>query len=101
MTHAANWNYPTSIRFGAGRVAELPRLVAEAGMARPMLVTDPSLAQMPMLRDALAALQAQAPGAAVFSAIKPNPVGANVDAGVAVYRAGGHDGVVEIGRAHV
>ena len=34
-----NWNYPTSIRFGAGRIAELPDACRSLGMARPLLVT--------------------------------------------------------------
>ena len=33
----------------------------------------------------------------MFCDIKPNPVGANVDAGVDVFRSGGHDGVVAVG----
>ena len=36
-----NWNYPTSIRFGAGRVAELPAVLGELGIRRPLLITDP------------------------------------------------------------
>ena len=36
----ANWNYPTAIRFGAGRIAELPEACRAAGIARPLLVTD-------------------------------------------------------------
>jgi alcohol dehydrogenase len=34
---------------------------------------------------------------AIFSDVKPNPVAANVEAGVAVLRAGAHDGVVAFG----
>lgn len=88
----ANWNYPTAIRFGAGRIAELAEACSSLGMARPLLVTDPALAGMAMARDAAAAA-----GAAIFSAIHANPVGADVEAGVAAYRGGGHDGVVAFG----
>ena len=89
----ANWNYPTAIRFGAGRIAELPELAASLRIARPLLVTDPALAAMDMVRDAHAAL----PGAGLFSAIHANPVGADVDAGLDAYRTGGHDGVIAFG----
>ena len=34
---------------------------------------------------------------AVFSDLRPNPVGRDVDAGVAVFRAGAHDGVIAVG----
>jgi alcohol dehydrogenase class IV len=88
----ANWSYPTAIRFGAGRVAELAQACRDLGIERPLLVTDPALAEMPMVRSALAAT-----GAGLFCAIHPNPVGADIAAGLAVWREGGHDGVVAFG----
>jgi alcohol dehydrogenase class IV len=88
----ANWNYPTAIRFGAGRIAELPEACRGLGIARPLLVTDPGLAAMPMVKQALAST-----GAGLFSAIHPNPVGADVEAGVEAYKGGGHDGVIAFG----
>jgi alcohol dehydrogenase class IV len=97
MQLRGNWNYPTTIRFGAGRIAELPEAVRAAGIARPLLVTDPYLAGLPMVADAKAALDAAGLPCAVFSAVKPNPVAANVEAGLAAFRAGGHDGVVAFG----
>lgn len=97
MHLSGNWNYPTSVRFGAGRIAELPEAVAAAGMGKPLVVTDPNLAAMPMLRDALASLRRAGVSAALFSDLQPNPVEANVQAGVAVYERGGHDGVVAFG----
>lgn len=92
-----NWNYPTAIRFGAGRIAELADCVRAAGIARPLLVTDPVLAKMPMVAAAKAQLDATALPCAVFSDVKPNPVAANVEAGLKVLRAGNHDGVVAFG----
>ena len=53
-----NWNYPTAIRFGAGRIAELPQACRDAGIARPLLVTDPGLARLTMVLDALKACAA-------------------------------------------
>jgi alcohol dehydrogenase len=97
MPQRANWNFPTSIRFGAGRISELPEAVRAAGMQRPLLVTDPRLATMPIVQSALAALEAAGLSRALFSEIKPNPVSANVEAGIAVLRHGKHDGVVAFG----
>lgn len=97
MKLIANWNYPTTVRFGAGRVAELPDEVKRAGMKRPLFVTDPQLARLPIVAEALASLEGANLAPAVFSAIRPNPVGANIEAGVAAYRAGGHDGVIAFG----
>ena len=48
-----NWNYPTSIRFGAGRIRELPDACKAVGLKRPLLVTDPGLAKLPMIADAM------------------------------------------------
>jgi alcohol dehydrogenase len=97
MPLKANWNYPTAVRFGAGRIAELPAICKEAGIARPLLVTDPFLATQPMTKKALAALAEAGLGSAVFHEVKPNPVESNVAAGVEVLRAGKHDGVIAFG----
>lgn len=97
MTLRGNWNYPTSIRFGAGRIGELADAVKASGISRPLLVTDPFLATQPMVAAAKAQLDAAGLPCAVFSDVKPNPVAANVEAGIAVLRAGKHDGVVAFG----
>jgi alcohol dehydrogenase class IV len=89
----ANWNYPTAIRFGAGRIAELPEVCRALGMERPLLVTDPGLAEMQMVKSGLASL----PSASLFSSVHSNPVGADVEAGVAAFREGRHDGVIAFG----
>jgi len=94
---SANWSYPTAVRFGAGRIAELPKAAARAGMKNPLLVTDPGLAGLPMVADAIASLKSAGLEAAVFSEVKPNPVDSNISAGVAAYKAGGHDGVIAFG----
>jgi alcohol dehydrogenase class IV len=97
MELRANWNYPTSVRFGAGRIAELADAAKAAGMTRPLFVTDPNLARLPMVAEALAALDAARLGATLFCDIRSNPVASNVTAGVDAFRAGNHDGVVAFG----
>lgn len=88
-----NWNYPTTIWAGPGRIAELPAACAAAGMQRPLIVTDEGLAAAPMIRSALAALE----NSALFSDVRGNPAGRHVEAGLVAYRDGGHDGVVAFG----
>lgn len=97
MTFVANWSYPTAIRFGAGRIAELAEACAAAGIKRPLLVTDKGLASLPITARALEVMKAGGLGDAVFAEVDANPTGANLDAGVAAYRAGGHDGVIAFG----
>ena len=75
MKLIGNWNYPTSVRFGAGRIAELGAAVAAAGMSRPLLVTDPRLAELPPVKRALEVLSGDGIAAAVFCDVKPNPSG--------------------------
>lgn len=88
-----NWNYPTAIRFGCGRLSELPDCCAALGMKKPLLVTDAGLARLPIAQQVLDLV----PAASMFSDVRPNPVGANVEAGVQAYHAGGHDGVIALG----
>ncbi|QFU02321.1 NAD-dependent methanol dehydrogenase [Halomonas sp. THAF5a] len=97
MTLTGNWTYPTAIRFGAGRLAELPDACAEAGMARPLLVTDRGLADLPITAAALDVLEAAGLGRALFAEVDPNPNERNLAAGVAAFRSGGHDGVIAFG----
>lgn len=92
-----NWNYPTQMIFGPGRIKNLAQACKALGMTRPLLVTDPGLAGLPMVKDALDANAAEGLPTGLFSAVKPNPVGKNVDEGVAAYKAGGHDGVIAFG----
>ena len=92
-----NWNYPTSIRFGAGRIAELPDACRSLGMRRPLLVTDPGLAALPMIARTVEICRQAGLPCAVFADVQPNPVERNVTDGVAAWRAGGHDGVIAFG----
>jgi alcohol dehydrogenase class IV len=97
MEIKANWNYPTAIRFGAGRISELPDALRAAGISKPLLVTDAGLAQLPVTQGALGLLRDAGMAVELFAEVKPNPVSANVAAGVAALRAGGHDGVIAFG----
>ncbi len=97
MTLTANWNYPTNIRVGAGRINELPELCKMLGMTAPLLITDPGIAALPMLQPIIDHLNASGLRSAVFSDIKANPTGENVQAGVDCYRDQAHDGVIAFG----
>ncbi len=97
MQMHANWNYPTLIRFGAGRISELAEACKSAGMQRPLLVTDPGVAKLPMIRDALDLCRAGGLGIGLFSDLKANPNEANVIAGAAAFCDGDHDGVIAFG----
>ena len=97
MPAAANWNYPTAIRFGAGRIAELPETCRSAGIARPLVVTDPGLATTPMLERIVRHGAEAGLAPMLFSQIHANPTRGDVALGIAAYRTGGCDGVVAVG----
>ncbi len=92
-----NWNYPTSVKFGCGRIAELADHCRALGMKRPLLVTDPGLASLPMIKNAIARNAEAGLPTGLFHDVQGNPIGKNVDDGVKVYKAGGHDGVIAFG----
>jgi hypothetical protein len=93
----ADWSFPTRIRFGVGRVAELPEACRALGMARPLLVTDRGLAALPVVEEVVRRVEAAGLPLAVFSGVRPNPVFRDVIDGVAAFKAGGHDGVIAMG----
>jgi alcohol dehydrogenase len=93
----ANWNYPTAIKFGAGRIKELPEHARALGMKRPLLVTDKALAALPITQNAMKLLSDAGLEAALFGDVRSNPNDENLAAGVARYNAGKHDGVIAFG----
>ncbi len=96
-TLSGNWNYPTNIRFGAGRIAELPDTCRELGISRPLLVTDEGLADLDIVKNALALCESAGVPGGLYSNVRGNPTGENVDGGVETYKSGNHDGVIAFG----
>ncbi|MFZ5709269.1 MAG: iron-containing alcohol dehydrogenase [Pseudomonadota bacterium] len=92
-----NWSYPTAIKFGVGRISELADHAKAVGMKRPLLVTDKALAALPITARALDILEAAGLHRAVFSEVDPNPNEGSMAAGIRVYHAGRHDGVICFG----
>lgn len=93
----ANWNYPTSIYFGAGRISELPNCCKQLNINKPLLVTDNGLVKIQFVKDILNNLDAAGLGHSVFSDVKPNPTGSNIESGVKLFKQGQHDGVIALG----
>ncbi|HWD40142.1 MAG TPA: iron-containing alcohol dehydrogenase [Fimbriimonas sp.] len=92
-----NWNYPTKVRFGAGRISELADACKEFGIRRPLFVTDRGLAGTDMVKSAIAANESAGVPTGLFTDVQPNPVWSNVENGLRAYRDGGHDGVIAFG----
>jgi alcohol dehydrogenase class IV len=91
------WNFPTRVITGAGRIAELPDACRAYGLTRPLLVTDRGLAGTDLIAGVVRRVRDARIPISVFSDVKGNPTESNLYAGVAAFKAGGHDGVVAVG----
>ena len=86
--------YLTTTRFGSGAVELLPQELAELGIRKPLLVTDPGLAALPLFGRVRGLLPAEH---AVFAETPANPTEAAVDAAFDAYRHTVCDGLVALG----
>jgi alcohol dehydrogenase class IV len=88
---------PRKLLIGGGSLAKLPALLAEFGLSRPMVVTDPWMVSSGTVERALAPLRAAGVEPSVFSDTVPDPTDTVVAAGVAALRAGNFDCLVGFG----
>ncbi len=93
----SNWNYPTTVWFGEGRVKDLHVACKNLKIKKPLLVTDKDLAKSDLVKKITNDQNLKSLSINVFSNIKGNPVGSNVDEGVEVFKKGNHDGVIAFG----
>lgn len=96
-TLKGNWNYPTLVWAGPGRLAELAAACGRLSITRPLLVTDRGLKAAAMVEHALSLCAEAGLPAVLFAEVRGNPGGADVAAGLEVYRGHGADGVVALG----
>lgn len=91
------YNFPTTIRFGAGAVSELPAHLKANSLSRPLLVTDPVVAQLDFFSTIKKDLGANNISVEVFSAVHKNPVKSDVLHGGDAYAATQRDCIIGIG----
>ncbi len=91
------FNFPTTIRFGANVVKELPAYLKANNLKAPLIVTDPNVAQLPFFKDIVDDLGKNNISVEVFSDIHKNPVKSDVYKGVEMWDATNRDSVVGIG----
>lgn len=96
-TLTANWNYPTAILVGPGRISEIAMLCSEHGITRPLIVADRGTAALPFTGQILSICEKAGLKVALFNDVQPNPTGENVAAGVDALKMGSHDGVIALG----
>lgn len=91
------YNFPTVIRFGAGAIKELPAHLVQAGLHRPLVVTDPTVRNLDFFKNILTDLQSKGLSVEVFSEIHKNPVKSDVLAGGDLYKGTNRDSIIGIG----
>jgi len=94
---SGTWNFPTKVWHGPGQITGIVKACGLAGIARPLLVTDGGLAESGVIIRVTQLLELGGLTVPLFSGVKGNPTSANVDAGLAAYRAGNCDGVIAVG----
>jgi alcohol dehydrogenase class IV len=88
---------PRKLLIGGGALAKLPALLAEFGLSRPLVVTDPWMVSSGTVERALAPLKGAGIAASVFSETVPDPTDTVVQAGVEALRAGDFDCLIGFG----
>lgn len=88
---------PTRIEYGTGCLAKLPDMLKEAGVKRPLLVTDKGIKAAGIVDRVTACLDAAGVTYSVFDDIEPNPKDYNVEAGAVAAREFGADSIIAVG----
>ena len=91
------FNFPTTIRFGAGSSKELGDYLLANNSSKPLIVTDPNVAQLDFFREIITGLKRKNISTEVFSSIHKNPVRPDVYSGTDVYDAANRDAIIGIG----
>lgn len=91
------YNFPTTIRFGAGASKELPDYLIRHKLMRPLIVTDRTVGQLVFFKAIVQDLKKKGISGEVFFDIHKNPVKSDVYKGTEVYDQAGCDVVIGIG----
>ncbi len=91
------YNFPTIIRFGPGSVKELGPYLSKNGLSRPLIVTDPTVAQIPFFGEIVKNLQSRNISVETFYEIHKNPVKSDVYKGTNVFDEEERDSIIGIG----
>ncbi len=91
------YNFPTTIRFGAGSSNELPDYLIKNNLLKPLIVTDPTVKQLPFFNKIIEGLKAKSISVEVFSDIHKNPIKSDVYKGTDAFDVTKRDSIIGIG----
>ena len=92
-----NWNFPTTIWFGNGRIKDLALACNQLNIKKPLFVTDDGLIKLDIVETATAVLKNGGINYSIYSDVQGNPTRKNVNDGVRHYNENNHDGVIAFG----
>ena len=88
---------PRTIRMGGGVLNELPEVLAAAGLARPLIVTDGWMQSSGLLERVEGLLAAAGMAVRSFTGVIPDPTVASIEQACAFLAGGTHDCVIGLG----
>jgi len=91
------YNFPTTIRFGAGASNELGDYVLKNNLSNPLIVTDATVAQLGFFKYITDSLKKKNISVEVFSDIHKNPVKSDVYKGTDLFDNTRRDSIIGIG----
>jgi alcohol dehydrogenase class IV len=91
------YNFPTTIRFGAGSSKELGAYLLQNNLQHPLIVTDATVAQLDFFKAIVEDLKSKSISVEVFSDIHKNPVKSDVYKGGDMYDGTKRDSIIGIG----
>ena len=91
------YNFPTTIRFGAGASKELGDYLVKNNLLRPLIATDATVSQLSFFKEIINDLKKKNISTEIFSDIHKNPVKSDVYKGTDVYDNTNRDSVIGIG----
>lgn len=92
-----NWNFPTSIWFGNGRIREIVNACQQLNVQNPLFVTDEGLVNLDIVKTTTGLLKSAGIKFNIYSNVQGNPTGKNVTEGVTFYKENDHDSVIAFG----
>ena len=97
MFMRSNWNYPTTVWVGEGRIYDIILACKNLKIEKPLFVTDKDLISLDFVKNVLIIINKEFKNIKIFSNFSGNPVGDNVDEGVKEYKKNNCDGVIAFG----
>ena len=89
-----NWNYPTPIWFGPGRIRDIQKACDDLNILNPLIVTDPGILKTDIIIKLNNNLKTTAK---IYSKVQGNQTGKNVKDGVDFFNNFQNDGVIAVG----